>query len=126
MAHPRRALPYGFEGSGCVIAVLNVGDVHENEDKRTAGIGQDEPLRPLARLWGLPPEGPSPALLSASLPQGPPLSVVLTGRLSVDGRGWRWRWGEGWPRPGLLRSSEIGCGAQEAALCGAVFRDAER
>lgn len=44
IAQPREALPYGFEEIDRAISVLNVGGVHEDKDKKAAGIGQDVAL----------------------------------------------------------------------------------
>ena len=70
MAQPREAEADGLENIGCAVAVLNVGGMDEDEDQKSAGVGDDVPLATLD-------------LLARVIARYPPLSVVLTDWLSM-------------------------------------------
>tara|TARA_R110002167_G_scaffold253980_1_gene460254 strand:+ start:4056 stop:4733 length:678 start_codon:yes stop_codon:yes gene_type:complete len=50
MAQPGESPPHGLEDIDGAIAVLNIGGVHEDEDEKPAGIGQDVALPALDLL----------------------------------------------------------------------------
>ena len=61
MAQPGEAKTHRFEHIDRAIAVLDVGGVNENEDQKSAGVGEDMTLAPpdfLARVMA-----PNPAAL---------------------------------------------------------------
>jgi len=50
MAQPREAKTDGLENIGCAVSVLNVGGMDEDEDQKSAGVGDDVPLATLYLL----------------------------------------------------------------------------
>src|ERR1700716_2269756 len=50
MAQPREAETDGLENFGCAVAVLNISGMDEDEDQKSAGVGDDVALATLDLL----------------------------------------------------------------------------
>ena len=82
MPQPGKVKAHCLEHIGRPVTVLNVSGVHQNEDQKSAGVGEKvalaapDLLARVPRVWLRQPE-------DRLRPKPPPLSVVLTLWLSI-------------------------------------------